>query len=91
MADGCYEEFIVESINFIRSKDKQPTAENIFNYVKTKTDDCDLALLKSLLKTLLDGKMIENRRRKSDRSGKSYCIVDSENADPCSDSKTEVK
>lgn len=91
MADGCYEEFIVESINFIRSKDKQPTAENIFNYVKTKTDDCDLVLLKSLLKTLLDGKMIENRRRKSDRSGKSYCIVDSENADPCSDSKTEVK
>ena len=35
--------------------------------------------------------MIENRRRKSDRSGKSYCIADSENADPSSDSKTESK
>lgn len=50
-----------------------------------------MVLLKSLLTALLDGKMIENRRRISDKSGKSYCIVDSENADPSSASKTESK
>ena len=37
---------IIESINFVRNKDKKPTAESIFNYVKTKTGECDLDLLK---------------------------------------------
>ena len=89
MADGCYEEFIVESINFIRNKDKKPTTESIFNYVKTKTGECDLDLLKSSLETLLDDKIIENRPRKNDKSGESYYIVDNENTDKNSDSKTE--
>ena len=71
MADGCYKEFIIESINFIRNKDKKPTTESIFNYVKTKTGECDLDLLKSSLEALLDDKIIENRPRKNDRSGES--------------------
>ena len=89
MADGCYKEFIIESINFIRNKDKKPTTESIFNYVKTKTGVCDLDLLKSSLETLLDDKIIENRPSKNDKSGELYCIVDNENTDKNSDSKTE--
>ena len=89
MADGCYKEFIIESINFIRNKDKKPTTESIFNYVKTKTGVCDLDLLKSSLETLLDDKIIENRPSKNNKSGESYCIVDNENTDKNSDSKTE--
>ena len=75
MADGCYNGFIIESINFIRNKgnkDKQPTTESIFNYVKTKTEECDLDLLKSSLETLLHDKTIENRPCKNDKSGESY-------------------
>ena len=37
---------IIESINFVRNKDKKPTTESIFNYVKTKAGECDLDLLK---------------------------------------------
>ena len=59
-ADGFYNEFIIESINFMRKKDK-PTTESIFNYVKTKTGERDLDLLKSSLETLLD----DNNRRPS--------------------------
>ena len=69
MADGCYKEFIIESINFIQNKDKKPTTESIFDYVKTKTGKCDLDLLISLLETLLDDKIIKNRPRKNDKSG----------------------
>ena len=76
MADGCYKEFIIESINFIRNKDKKPTTESIFNYVKTKTGECNLEYL---LETLLDDKIIENRPRKNDKSGESYYTVDNEN------------
>ena len=79
--DGCYKEIIIESINFIRNKDKKPLTERIFNYVKTKTGECDLDLLKSSLETLLDDKMIENRPRKNDKPGESYSIVDNENTD----------
>ena len=89
MPDGCYKEFIIESINFIRNKDKKPTTESIFNYVKTKTGVCDLDLLKSSLETLLDDKIIENHPCKNDKSGESYYIVDNENTDKNSDSKTE--
>ena len=71
MADGCYNEFIIESINYIRNKDKKTTTESIVNYVKTKTGECDLNLLKSSLETLLDDKIIENRPRKNDKSGES--------------------
>ena len=53
MADGCYKEFIIESINFICNKDKKPTTKSIFNYVKTKMGECDLDLLKSSLETLV--------------------------------------
>ena len=74
MADGFYKEFIIESIYFIRNKDKKPTTESIFNYVKTKTRECDLDLLKSLLETLLDDKIIENRPRKNDKSGESNLL-----------------
>ena len=45
--------------------------------------------MKSLLETLLDDEIIENRPRKNDKSGKSYYIVDNENTDKNSDSKTE--
>ena len=45
MSDGCYKEFINESRNFIRNKDKKPTAESIFNYVKTKTGEWDLRFI----------------------------------------------
>ena len=72
MADEYYKEFIIESINFIRNKDKKPATESIFNYVKTKTGECGLDLLKSSLETLLDDKIIENRPRKNDKSGESY-------------------
>ena len=89
MPDECYKELIIESINLIRNKDKKPTTENIFNYVKTKTGECDLDLLKSSLETLLDDKIIENRPRKNDKSGESYYIADNENTDKNSDSKTE--
>ena len=89
MTDGCYKEFIIESIKFIRNKDKKPTTESIFDYVKTKTEDCDLDLLKSSLETLLDDKIIENRPRKNGKSGESYSIVDNENINKNSDSKTE--
>ena len=89
MADGCYKVFIIKSINFIRNKHKKPTTENIFNYVKTKTGECGLDLLKSLLETLLDDKIIGNGPRKIDKSGESYYIVDNENTDKNSDSKTE--
>ena len=58
---GCYKEFIIESINFIRNKYKEPTTESIFSYVKTKTRECDLDLLNSSLEILLDDKTIENR------------------------------
>ena len=58
MANGCYKEFIIKSINFIGNKDKKPTTESIFNYVKTRTGECDLDLLKSSVKTLLDDKII---------------------------------
>ena len=51
MADGCYKEFIIESINFIQNKDKKPTTESIFNYLETKIGECDLDLLKSSLET----------------------------------------
>ena len=44
MPDGCYKEFIMESINFIRNKDKKPTTESIFNDVKTKTGERNLDL-----------------------------------------------
>ena len=91
MTDACYEEFIIESINFIRNKDKKPTTESIFNYVRTITEECDLDLLKYLLETLLDGKIRVNRPRKNDKSGESYYIVDNENTDNNSDSKTESK
>ena len=89
MADGCYREFIIESINFIGNKDKKATTESIFNYVKTKTGECDLDLLKSFLETLLGDKIIENRPRKNDKPGESYYIVDNENTDKNSDIKTE--
>ena len=56
MTDGCYKEFIIE----------KPTTESIFDYVKTKTRECDLDLLKSSLETLLDYKIIENRPRNQD-------------------------
>ena len=89
MADGCCKGFIIESINLIRNKDKKPTAESIFNYVETKTGECNLYLLKSTLETLLDYKIIENRFCKNDTSGESYYIVDNENTDNNADSKTE--
>ena len=41
MPDGCYKEFIMESINFIRNKYKKPTTESIFNYAKTKMGEYD--------------------------------------------------
>ena len=78
MADGCYNEFIIESINFIRNKDKKPKTESIFNYVKTKTGECDLDSLKSLLETLLDDKTIENHPCKNDKSGESYYTADND-------------
>ena len=79
MADECYKEFIIESINFICNKDKKPTTECCFNYVKTKTGECDLDLLKSSLETFLDDKIVENRHRKNDKSAESYYIADNEN------------
>ena len=91
MADGCYKEFIIESVNFIRNKDKKPTTESIFNYVKTKMGECDLDLLKSSLETMLHDKIIVNRPRKNDKLGESYYILDNENTDNNSDSKTESK
>ena len=91
MADGCYKEFVIESINFIRNKDKKPTTESLFNYIKTKTGECDLDLLKSSLETLLDDKIIVNRPCKNDKSGESYYILDNENTDSNSDNKTESK
>ena len=91
MKDRCYKEFIIESINFIRNNDKKQTTESIFNYVKTKTGECDLDLLKSSLETLLDDKIIENRPRKNGKSGESYYIVDNENTVSTSDGKTESK
>ena len=91
MAYGCYKEFIIESINFIRNKDKKLTTESIFNYVKTKTGECDLDLLKSSLETLLDDKIIVYRHRKNDKSRESYYILDTENTDSNSDNKTESK
>ena len=84
MADGCCKEFIIESTNFIRNKDKK-------KYEKTKTGECDLDLLKSSLETLLDDKIIVNRPRKNDKSGESYYVLDNENTDNNSDSKTESK
>ena len=78
----------IESIHFIRNKDKKPATESIFNYVKTKTGECDLDLLKSSLETLLDDKITEHRPRKNEKSGKSNYTVDNENADNNSDSKT---
>ena len=42
----------IESIHFIRNKDKKPATESIFNYVKTKTGECDIDLSKSSLETL---------------------------------------
>ena len=89
IADGYYKEFIIESINLIRNKNKKPTTESLFNYVKTKTGEYDSDLLKSSLETLLDDKIIENRPRKNDKSGESYYIVDGENTDKNSDNKTE--
>ena len=58
--DGCYKEFIIESINFIQNKDKKPTTESILNYVNAKKGECDLDLLKYSLET-----------RKIDKSGES--------------------
>ena len=73
MADGCYKEFVIESIKFLRNKDEKPTTESIFNYVKTKTEECE-----SSLETLLDDKIIVNRPCKNDKSGESYYILDNE-------------
>ena len=91
MADGCYNEFIIESINYIRNKDKKTTTESIVNYVKTKTGECDLNLLKSSLETLLDDKIIENRPRKNDKSGESYYIADNETQTKTQIVKLKVK
>ena len=55
------------NVNFIQNKDKKPTTERIFNYVKTKTGEYDLDLLKSSLETLLGDKIIENRPRQNDK------------------------
>ena len=74
MGDGCYKEFVIESINVIGNKDKKPTTKSVFNYVKTKTEECE-----SSLETLLDDKIIVNRPRKNDKSGESYYILDNEN------------
>ena len=79
MANGCYREFILESINFIRNKNKKLTTKSIFNYVKTKTGECNLDLLKSLLEAPLDDKIVEDRSRKNDKSSESYYIVDKKN------------
>ena len=76
---------------FYTKQDKKPTTESIYDYVKTKTGECDLDLLKSSQETLLDYKIIENRPRKNGKSGESYYIVDNENTDKNSDSKTESK
>ena len=95
MMGGNYKEFIIESINLIRNKDKKLTIFSIFNYVKTKIGECDLDLLKSSLETFLDDKIIETLPCKNDKSGESYIvdnhIVDNENADSNSDSKTKSK
>ena len=87
MLDGYYKEFITESINLIRNKDKKPTTFSIFNYVKTKLGECDLDLLKSSLETFLDDKIIETLPCKNDKSCELYCLIDNENADSNSDSK----
>ena len=64
---------------YTKHKDKKPTTETIFNYVKKKLGEWDLDLLKSLLETLLDDKIIENRPPKNDKSGESYYTADNEN------------
>ena len=79
MANGCYREFILESINFIRNKNKKLRTKSIFNYVKTKTGECNLDLLKSSLEAPLDDKIVEDRSRKNDKSSESYYIVDKKN------------
>ena len=81
----------IASIHFIRNKDKKPTTESIFNYVKTKTGEYDLDLLKSSLETLLDDKIIENRPRKNDKSGESYYIADNETQTKTQIVKLKVK
>ena len=43
------------------------------------------------LETMLDGKMIVNRPRENDKSGKSYYMLDKENTDSNSGSKTEIE
>ena len=48
-----------------------------------------IEILKPLLETLLDDKIIENRPRKVDKSVESYYIVDNEITDKNSDSETE--
>ena len=87
MLDGYYKEFIIESINLIRNKDKKLTIFSIFNYVKKKIGECDLDLLKSSLETFLDDKIIETLPCKNDKTGELYCLIDNENADSNSDSK----
>ena len=67
MVDGCYKEFIIESINFIQNKDKNPLTQSFFNYIKTKMGEFDLDLLKFLLEILLDDEIKENRPCKNDK------------------------
>ena len=67
MVDGCYKEFIIESINFIQNKDKNPLTQYFFNYVNTKMGEFDLDLLKFLLEILLDDEIKENHPCKNDK------------------------
>ena len=81
----------MESINFIRNKDKKSTTKSIFDNVKTKTGEFDSEFLESSLETLLDGTIIESSSRKNDKWGESYYIVDNKNTGNNSNSKTESK
>ena len=42
MTDGCYKEFIIESIiSFIRNKDKKPTTESILEKTKRQKTESE--------------------------------------------------
>ena len=77
MADVYSKAEICETITVIRKKKKKPTTESIFNYMEKQHGVCDMVVVKTSLKALVNEKMIENRPRNNDE-GETYYVLEND-------------
>ena len=75
MADLIFKSRICETINSLRNKGKKPTTDTIFTAIKKDLGKCDLDLLKTSLKALVEDNIVENRPRHNDGTGESYYVI----------------